>query len=87
MISDSITLTSKRQATFPAKLCDEMGIGPGAKLVVSRHVIDGSPAWVIQNPADVDMPWLGSLKEFAADKSDDMGTIRESIGRGMGRNK
>jgi len=87
MESATIKLTSKRQATFPAKLCDEMGLGPGSKLVVSRHVIDGSPAWVIQNSDAVVMPWLGALKEITADKSDDMDDVRESIGRSIGRSK
>jgi bifunctional DNA-binding transcriptional regulator/antitoxin component of YhaV-PrlF toxin-antitoxin module len=84
MVTEVITLTSKRQATFPVKLCDEMGIGPGSKLVLGRHVIDGAPTWVIQNAAAGDMPWLGALKEFAADKSDDMDDVRESIGRCRG---
>jgi bifunctional DNA-binding transcriptional regulator/antitoxin component of YhaV-PrlF toxin-antitoxin module len=34
-------LTAKRQATLPAALCEELGVGPGDALDVERRVVDG----------------------------------------------
>lgn len=84
---ETITLTSKRQATFPVKLCEELGVGPGDKLRLGRRMVEGKPAWVIHVPGSVDMSWLGALKEFAVDKSHDMNDIRRSIGQRTGERK
>jgi len=81
----TITLTSKRQTTLPAKLCRELGVRPGDKLSLKTCMIEGEPAWVIQNPKSVEMPWLGSLSEFADKKSDEMDDIRRSIGKHTGQ--
>ena len=84
---ETITLTSKRQATLPAKLCEEIGVKPGDKLVLQRHIIDNKPAWVLRTPASLDMPWFGTLHEYALGKSHDMSDIRASIGKAVGENK
>jgi len=87
MAIETIKLTSKRQATFPAELCKELGVKPGDKLVLGRHIIDGKAAWVLHPPSSVDLSWQGALREFAEGKSDDMGNIRDSIGRNLGTRK
>ena len=84
MVMETITLTSKRQATLPAKLCEEIGVKPGDKLVLQRQIIDNKPAWVLRTPTTLEMPWLGSLHEYADEKSHDMDDIRASIGRSIG---
>lgn len=85
MTDRTITLTSKRQATFPVELCRELGVGPGDKLRLSSCMVAGKPVWVIQNAESVKMPWLGTLREFADGKPDEMDDIRRSIGEHTGQ--
>ena len=44
----SIRLTSKRQATFPIKLCQELGVKPGDHLILERKNIEGDIAWTLK---------------------------------------
>jgi len=43
----SIRLTSKRQATFPVQLCQELGIKPGDDLILERKKIEGDITWIL----------------------------------------
>ena len=80
----TIKLTSKRQATFPADLCRELGIKPGGKLVVERRLIDGQAGWLLMHPKPTGAPWFGSLKAYAKGKSHDLEAIRASIAKRRG---
>ena len=82
-----LKLTSKRQATFPAALCDELGVCPGDELQLERRVLDGKAAWVIRARRESTMPWFGALRDFAKGKRHDMHSIRTSIGRRVGEGK
>lgn len=73
----TIKLTSKRQATLPKELCDELHVGPGDELIVERRTIDGETAWVLR-PRTVDWSWVGSVP-VAANASHDVDDIRASI--------
>ena len=75
----TMTLTSKRQATLSARLCKEMAVVPGDKLLLQRSEIDGKPAWLILSPKDIEKPWFGSLRKYAVEKSHDMKDVRKSI--------
>jgi bifunctional DNA-binding transcriptional regulator/antitoxin component of YhaV-PrlF toxin-antitoxin module len=79
-----IKLTAKRQATFPAALCREMGVQPGDRLVLERREIDGEASWVLRRPAP-DWEWAGSLKEYGSGRSHEWEAIEASIERGRGR--
>lgn len=79
-----IKLTAKRQATFPAALCRELGVRPGDRLVLERREIDGEAAWVLRKP-EPDWAWAGSLKGYAGGRSHDWEAIEASIERGRGR--
>jgi len=81
----SMTLTSKRQATLPRELCDELGVHPGDRLDVDRAVIDGRPVWILR-PHRVDWSWIGSA-QVPAGLSHDMDDIRASIGRGLAQER
>ena len=73
-------LTSKRQATFPARVCESLGIAPGDEIILTpRESDDGSIAWLLQPARPKARPWLGSLREYAKDKDHSMKNIRESI--------
>lgn len=54
-----ITLTSKRQATFPAKVCESMKIRPGSRL----EILPGSQSgeWLIR-PLQIQEEKLAPLK-------------------------
>ncbi len=82
-----IKLTSKRQATFPAQLCRELGIQPGDRIILEREVIDEVPVWIIKLKPRSSSRWFGRLNKYARDKSHDMEVIRKSIGLGLGARK
>ncbi len=75
-----IHLTSKRQATFPKALCEELGIGPGDKVTLERRTVGGETLWVIRS-AKPDWSWLGGAGEYAEGKSHAWEDIEESIER------
>jgi bifunctional DNA-binding transcriptional regulator/antitoxin component of YhaV-PrlF toxin-antitoxin module len=81
----SMTLTSKRQATLPRELCEELGVHPGDRLDVDRAVVDGKPVWVLR-PHRIDWSWIGSA-HVAEGFHHDMDAIRESIGRGIAQDR
>ena len=83
MIS-TIKLTSKRQATFPAGLCRELGVKPGDELKLERRAIDGHDAWFLSRPVANPAPWFGSLRAYAKGKTHDMESIRACIARRRG---
>ncbi len=80
----SVKLTSKRQATFPASLCEELGVGPGDELFLERREVEGSFAWILRTAAAGGTPWFGALRRFASDKSHEMPDIRRSVGAALG---
>ena len=79
-----IKLTSKRQATFPRAVCDQMGIASGDGLRVEKRIVDGEAVWVLR-PVNRDTSWLGSLRKFAEGKSHRMASVRASIAKGLKR--
>jgi len=83
----ALKLTSKRQATLPATLCEELGVKPGDELQLERRILGGDAAWVIHAKEKPGMPWFGALSGYAAGKSHEMDTIRASIGREIGEKK
>jgi bifunctional DNA-binding transcriptional regulator/antitoxin component of YhaV-PrlF toxin-antitoxin module len=78
----TLTLTSKRQATFPVRLCEEMHLRCGDRIQVERRTLDGSPAWVLRPKPSDPMTWFGKLRPYAQGKPHDLPSIRESIARG-----
>jgi len=83
----AIRLTTKRQATLPRVLCEEMGLRPGDTLLVTRRVLRGEPAWCIQ-PAPRSKPkWFGCLRRYARGKPHDMAAVRRSIAEARRRGR
>ena len=84
----TIKLTAKRQATFPAELCRDLDLQPGDRLTLERRELDGAPAWVMRPLSGDAVPsWFGALRPFASGKSHAMDDIRRAIGRRMGETK
>ena len=79
----TIKITSKRQATFPAQLCGDLGIEPGDQVLVEPIQIHGKTVWTIQ-PVKVEAEdkWFGSLHKYAKGKSHSMEDIKNNIIRG-----
>lgn len=77
----SVKLTTKRQATLPVQLCEELGVGPGDRLLLERRVLDGEAVWLLRRP-EPDWSWAGSLKRYGRGRSHDWAAIERSIERG-----
>lgn len=77
----AIKLSSKRQATFPKKVCDSLDIRPGDRLLLERRQENDREVWVLRAARENTRPWLGSLRAYAAGKPHDMESVRESIAR------
>ena len=61
----SIKLTSKRQATFPAEVCRQLGVRPGDTLELSAIRHRAETVWILK-PAKLQRPsWLGRLRKYA----------------------
>lgn len=52
-----VRITSKRQVTFPARVLDALGVGPGDRLE-----LDEGPDGFVLRPRRVDLSRLGTLK-------------------------
>jgi len=83
----TLKLTSKRQATFPVALCEELGVCPGDELKLERQILNGEATWVIQAKEKPGTPWFGALRDYATDKPHDMKSIRTTIGQKTGNQK
>jgi bifunctional DNA-binding transcriptional regulator/antitoxin component of YhaV-PrlF toxin-antitoxin module len=81
----AIKLTTKRQATLPRDLCEELGVHPGDEIALERRVLGGETLWIMR-PHKVDWSWLGSAT-VPANASHDMASIRASIARGRKRDR
>jgi len=74
----TIKITSKRQATLPAELCRDIGIGPGDELVVEQKIVKGELVWILR-PRESKLEWIGALRKYAQNKSHETEDIRRSI--------
>ena len=53
-----VKITSKRQVTFPARVLDALGVGPGDQLELQE-----SPDGFILRPRRIDLSLLGGLRD------------------------
>lgn len=53
-----LKVTSKRQVTFPARVLDALGVGPGDQIEISE-----GPDGFILKPRRIDYSRLGTLKD------------------------
>lgn len=75
----TIRLTSKRQATLPRALCDEMHLEAGDAVLVDAKVVDGERVWVLRSVSGDRPEWFGSLRDYARGKPHGMRAVRRSI--------
>jgi len=79
----ALKMTSKRQVTFPAQVCEELGVASGDTLLLERTDSKGGKAWVIRPREQRRETWFCGLRKYAAGKSHDMRSIRKSVGETM----
>lgn len=77
-----VKVSSKRQVTFPKKVCETLGIKTGDELLLERHVEANQEVWYLKPAKEATRSWLGSLREYARNKDHSMEAIRDSIARG-----
>jgi AbrB family looped-hinge helix DNA binding protein len=77
-----ITITSKRQATLPAELCEDLGVGPGDKIDLERRNVQGETVWILRAKKP-DWSWLGAAEKYAKGRSKDWEEIERSIAKGL----
>lgn len=53
-----VKITSKRQVTFPARVLDELGVGPGDQL----ELLEGPDGYTLR-PRRIDYSLLGTLRD------------------------
>ena len=79
----SITLTSKRQVTFPRETCEAMGLKPGDIVDLESRQEAGSRIWVLRPRTVPDRKWLACLGSRAQKVTDhSMEAVRRSIAAG-----
>jgi bifunctional DNA-binding transcriptional regulator/antitoxin component of YhaV-PrlF toxin-antitoxin module len=79
----TVKLTSKRQATFPVEVCENLGVGPGDEIELVPRVEEGERLWVLRKRSAPERPWLGVLHDYAGNAEDhSIEAVRESIRKG-----
>jgi bifunctional DNA-binding transcriptional regulator/antitoxin component of YhaV-PrlF toxin-antitoxin module len=61
----TIKLTAKRQATFPAEVCRELGVGIGDALEIKSVRHEDQTVWVLVPVEKKKSNWIGSLQKYA----------------------
>ena len=76
----TLTLTSKRQATFPKETCRSLGLKPGDVIELEPRHEGGKTVWVLRPQPTRTRPWVGCLGARAKRVTDhSLAAVRESI--------
>ncbi|MHB8523982.1 MAG: AbrB/MazE/SpoVT family DNA-binding domain-containing protein [Limisphaerales bacterium] len=79
----TLTLTSKRQATFPKETCESLGLKPGDVIELELRNEGGTKVWVLRPQAARTREWVGCLASRAKKVADhSLAAIRKSIAAG-----
>ena len=78
-----MTLTAKRQATFPVETCKSLGLKAGDVVELeARDEADGR-VWVLRPRLARPRRWIGCLASFGRSVADhSLGAVRNSIAAG-----
>ena len=82
----TIKLTSKRQATFPKQLCEDLDLNPGDEIEIEQVRRNNQKVWVIKKKAP-DLSWVGCFKGYANKKDNSWESIQKSIEVGWAGDK
>ena len=76
----TLTLTSKRQATFPKEACKSLGLKPGDVIELEPRAEGGEQVWVLRPQRGRSRHWVGCLGARAKKVTDhSLEAVRESI--------
>ena len=79
----TLTLTSKRQATFPKETCQSLGLKPGDVIELEPRNEGGKKVWVLRPQPTRTRPWVGCLGARARRVTEhSLAAVRESIAAG-----
>ena len=79
----TLTLTSKRQATFPKETCESLGLKPGDGIELEPRDEGGTKVWLLRPPSARTREWVGCLGAHARKVADhSLAAIRKSIAAG-----
>ncbi len=79
----TLTLTAKRQATFPKETCEALGLKPGDVIELESRNEGGGRVWVLRPPPTRTRDWIGCLGSRAKKVTDhSLLAVRESIAVG-----
>jgi bifunctional DNA-binding transcriptional regulator/antitoxin component of YhaV-PrlF toxin-antitoxin module len=78
VIMSAITLTTKRQATFPVQVCDDLNLRPGDVIELEPAELAGERAWVLRPQKPPQRPWLGCLAAKTAVTDHSLVAVRAS---------
>ncbi len=87
MVIKTGRLTSKRQATLPVQLCEELGVKPGDEIILERQKTTDEITWLLKPKKKIQSRWFAQLKKYAKNKEHDMVSIRSSMGKRIGDTK
>lgn len=81
-----MTLTAKRQATFPLETCKSLGLKPGDIVELEARDDRDGRVWVLRPRPARARRWIGSLAAYGAAASDhSMEAVRASVVTGRRR--
>jgi bifunctional DNA-binding transcriptional regulator/antitoxin component of YhaV-PrlF toxin-antitoxin module len=76
----TLTLTAKRQATFPLETCKSLGLKPGDTVELEARDEDAGRVWVLRPRPSRARRWVGSLAAYGGVAPDhSLAAVRESI--------
>ena len=79
----TLTLTAKRQATFPKETCESLGLKPGDVIELEPRDEGGTKVWVLRPVPARNREWVGCLGPRAKPvASHSLAAIRASIAAG-----
>ena len=82
----TLTLTAKRQATFPRATCKSLGLKPGDVVELESRDDANGRVWVLRPKPARARRWIGSLGAFGRVASDhSMAAVRASVAAGRKR--
>ena len=82
----TLTLTAKRQATFPKETCQSLGLKPGDVVELEGRDEAGGRVWVLRPRPARARRWIGCLESFGRPVADhSLEAVRASIAAGRKR--
>ncbi len=79
----TLTMTSKRQATFPKETCESLGLKPGDVIELEPRNEAGTQVWLLRRQPARTREWVGCLGPRARKVTDhSLAAIRTSIAAG-----